>query len=206
MGDIYRILFSFSKKKTTKKLTNTYTFFSSVFNNDVVKEILFYSKNNYLDIIDSLIQNGKKDKFAFEKIQHLLSLFFLDLIPSNISITKNATSILAINYVSQIEDVLFNRFNENITIKQLAKILNLSVRQTSRIIQVYFHKPFSTLITDKKMIVACQMLSESNAKINKIVDYLNFSSESYFFRLFKKYYGCTPLKYRKEHMTKHDKA
>ena len=201
-GVSYRVLFSFSKKKSTKKLTNTYSFFNSIFNVDTIKQIETYYKNSYLDEIYHLIQNEKHDRFVYEKIKLLLNLFFFCFIPNESSITKNTTNLLNINYISQIEQIIFNHFNENITLKQLAKTLKLSVRQTSRIVQTYFHKPLSILLTDKKMIVACQMLTESNIKITKITEYLNFNSESYFFRLFKKYHGCTPLQYRIKHKNK----
>ena len=84
-------------------------------------------------------------------------------------------------------------------VEELAEILCLSVRQTARVLKKEYGKSFVELINDKRMEVAAALLKRSRLSVGEILRELNFETENYFYRLFKKYYGVTPLKYRKAH-------
>ena len=84
-------------------------------------------------------------------------------------------------------------------VEELAEVLCLSVRQTARVLKKEYGKSFVELINDKRMEVAAALLKRSRLSVGEILRELNFETENYFYRLFKKYYGVTPLKYRKAH-------
>ena len=110
---------------------------------------------------------------------------------------KESSNITLSSYLVKIDDFIFNHFNENITLKVLASSINLCTKQASRIIMKNYHKPLNHLITEKRLYVACTRLLETDKSIQDIIKELNFNSESNFFKLFKKYYGVTPLQYKK---------
>lgn len=69
----------------------------------------------------------------------------------------------------------------------------------------YFSKLFkkhigcnlSEYINSKKLEMACQFLLESDKSIESIGYEVGFNHKSYFYRVFKSYYGVTPEEYRK---------
>lgn len=193
-GISYRFLFSFSQKQNKGRTPKTFQFYKRLFNfhsapyvkNDIIK---------FCEIITNIRANKQYDLFADQKIIYLLQLILYNLIP-NTGKPSNST-ITNESYLMIIEDIIFNRYKENITLKQLAETLHLSPKQTSRILMNNYHKSFSELLTEKRLHVATQLLRETNIKISRIVEKLNFNSESYFFRLFKKYYKQSPSEYRK---------
>lgn len=48
------------------------------------------------------------------------------------------------------------------------------------------------------MEAACKMLKETGRAIDEIVYSVGFGDTQYFYKLFKKLNGCTPVKYRQE--------
>ena len=54
-----------------------------------------------------------------------------------------------------IEDAFFYRY-QTLTLTELAGLLNLSVRQTQRLLVSNFGKTFSQKLTDARMAAACQ--------------------------------------------------
>ena len=91
-----------------------------------------------------------------------------------------------------------NYSSKEACVEELAKELCLSVRQTSRILKREYGRSFVELVLEKRMEVASLLLKRSNLSVGEILRQVGFETENYFFRQFKKYYGVTPLKYRKE--------
>ena len=99
-------------------------------------------------------------------------------------------------YVSLIETYLQKNYAEKINLTTLAGELYLSTKQVSRIIKKEYNCTFSELINRKRMSAACMLLKNTDMKISDIIKQLNYTSENYFYVLFKKYYGVSPRKYR----------
>lgn len=95
-------------------------------------------------------------------------------------------------------DAIINQYQNDINLKSVANELCLSTKQASRIIKKNFKKSLSDLVTEKRLEVACNLLSHSDKSISEIVELINFSSETYFYYQFKKNYGCTPTEYRNQ--------
>ena len=58
---------------------------------------------------------------------------------------------------------------------------------------------FSEYVTIKKVEVAADMIRYSGSSILEISNILNFSTQSYFIKVFKKYTGTTPNEYKKKY-------
>ena len=78
----------------------------------------------------------------------------------------------------------------------LAQKLNLSPRQTERLIISIYGKTFREKRKEVRMITAANRLTASDATISTIAKDLNFSSAEHFSSAFKKYYGISPSAYR----------
>lgn len=195
IGDsCFRFLFSFSLNKKINA-SNTYSFFKKYFQYSANK-VICANIPFYLNIIKDLL-GRKSESFQSNKIELLLKLLFYEFLPQ-----KESSNITLSSYLVKIDDFIFNHFNENITLKVLASSINLCTKQASRIIMKNYHKPLNQLITEKRLNVACTRLLETDKSIQDIIKELNFNSESNFFKLFKKYYGVTPLQYKKSALKK----
>ena len=76
--------------------------------------------------------------------------------------------------------------------------LCLSKKQTARIIFEGYKASLSELINERRLAYALDLVTESDLSMSEIAERANFRSENYFFLRFKKAFGKTPLKYRKE--------
>ena len=65
------------------------------------------------------------------------------------------------------------------------------VKETRQTLTVFIHK----VLIEK----AQNLLAYSDYSLGEISTYLNFSSQSYFISIFKRYTGITPGQYRKMH-------
>lgn len=85
-----------------------------------------------------------------------------------------------------------------VTLDELSEKFHYSRRHLQRIIQ---KETGSTLIENLqswKISEAGKLLCETQLSISEIYTQLGFRSPNYFRRLFRDYYGVTPLQYRKE--------
>ena len=101
------------------------------------------------------------------------------------------------SFMPILEDAFFYRYS-TLTLNELAGLLNLSVRQTQRLLMTHFGKTFSQKLTDARMAAAFQFLENTRLTITEIAERLGFSSIEHFSAAFHRYTGRSPRAYRKE--------
>lgn len=101
--------------------------------------------------------------------------------------------------ISRVIDYIYHGKNKTLTLNQLASLVNL----TPKYLSALFHKETGQTLTvfiHKVLIEKAQnLLAYSDYSLGEISTYLNFSSQSYFISIFKRYTGITPGQYRKMH-------
>jgi len=110
----------------------------------------------------------------------------------------NAATIptsLETNYLI-IENSFLFEYN-TITLLTLSKRLNVSPRQTQRILLKNYHKNFQQKKLEAKMSAALFYLQKKDMSISSIAEQLGYSSVEHFSSSFKKYHGCSPSLYKK---------
>ena len=95
-----------------------------------------------------------------------------------------------------IEDAFFYRYR-SLTLDDLAGLLNLSVRQTQRLLQQNFGKTFSQKLTEARMAAASQYLLNTDLSVTEISERTGFSSIEHFSAAFHRFTGTSPRLYRK---------
>ena len=83
-----------------------------------------------------------------------------------------------------------------LTLQELARLLNLSVRQTQRLLRENFGKTFSQKLTEARMAAAWQYLSNTTLSVTDIAGRVGFSSVEHFSSAFRRFMGCSPRQYR----------
>lgn len=191
--DDYRILFSY--KINSEKMSSFANFFNSIFSAsspvaaDIDSSITVCFEQLFKLILVS-------DKLSDEIVTSVLKLIFYNIYSCNVDIENQKNIETRDSYLTTIDNLL-DDYQQNINLQTVAKALNLSTKQTSRIIRKNYRCTLAELVTMKKLGVACALLANSDLEVSDIVKHINFASESYFYHQFKKMYGCTPIKYRK---------
>lgn len=96
-----------------------------------------------------------------------------------------------------IEDAFFYRFR-TLTLTDLSRLLNLSTRQTQRLLQQNFGKTFSQKLTEARMAAASQYLLNTELSVTEISERTGFSSIEHFSAAFRRFTGRSPRMFRRE--------
>lgn len=168
------------------------------------------SHHDRLQEIKELYQQylpDSKSVWLSSKISAIAQLFFIDILetiapnpPISLKKTRNDTTPMLLEYL-----MLYSSEND-ITLSQLAKALNYSNEQTTRIIKKKFGKPFRSLIRDIKIEKAKIFLTQSDFKIEEIAINLGFETAKSFNASFQDSVGCSPTVYRQQNKAKKEKS
>lgn len=134
-----------------------------------------------------------------EKISHLLYLMFETLFESTNTSNEKLKNIpnKYSKYIHIIE-LYINNCESKMNLKELSDRLYLCPKQVSRIIQKEYKCSLSEIVNRRKLTMACALLKHTNLTVGQIASTVGYEYENYFFTLFKKSFGITPLQYRKE--------
>ena len=133
------------------------------------------------------------------EIMHLASLLFYgimcELLPQRHllkDINKGSTK-----HIYEIEQYINSHIKGKIMLSDIAAHISLSPRQVSRVINKEYGCSLTELVTDKRLGTAELLIKNTALHIGEIAKQTNLGSENYFYTLFKKRYGISPLQYRK---------
>ena len=110
--------------------------------------------------------------------------------------TKKTSSLTPDKALLLIDEAFLYGY-QNLTLDDLASQLNLSRRQTERLLMQYYGKTFQQKKADARMAAAVVLLKKQTS-ITRIAEALGYSSIEHFSASFKKYYGISPTAYRKQ--------
>lgn len=135
-----------------------------------------------------------------KQLQSLVQCILYEIISQESTAKTNKTKKNSIyeNRLINFETTMCSEFLNDITIEDIAQKLFLSTRQVSRLIKENYNKTFTQFLNEKRLEAACVLLKTTNLSISEISEKTHFISPSYFFRVFKKYYKTTPLKYKRD--------
>ena len=108
--------------------------------------------------------------------------------------TKPTTS----HYTEQCKDYIRKHYRESIRVNDVADLMGISPEYLSRL----FHKETGTTIQEFVNQIRCEraanLLSFSSSSLSEIAEYVHFPSQSYFGKMFRRFYHVTPGVYRKQ--------
>lgn len=96
-------------------------------------------------------------------------------------------------------DIISKRF-KYVTLNTVAEELNISPTYLSRLLKKSTGHNFKDIVTEKRIRVAKILLRNSAMKTFEIAERIGYSDPKYFFKMFKKKTGVTPVEYRKKHI------
>lgn len=97
---------------------------------------------------------------------------------------------------SYLIDSFFSNCHIDLTLEMLADTLNLSTKQTHRLLKKHFNTSFKHKLMHTRVEVAKDLLRTSSLSIERIAGDVGYSSTQYFCHLFQQKTGMTPSEYR----------
>lgn len=88
--------------------------------------------------------------------------------------------------------------NPLLSIEMMAEEVGMSVAYICRIYKQYTGKTINETLLNKRMEQARQLLTDSSLSVNEISEKVGFTGSSYFYRVFKKVNGVTPIEFRRK--------
>ena len=95
-------------------------------------------------------------------------------------------------------DYIEQHETDPIRLEQLAAVAGKSPSQAERIFRAALGMPPYRFVLNRKIELACQLLTETGMSIREIAFYLSFEDEFYFSGLFRRKMGVSPSQYRKQ--------
>ncbi len=89
-------------------------------------------------------------------------------------------------------------FDQALSIEDVASRVHLSVPYFSSCFKKLTGMNYSVYLREKRMEQACQLLTDTSLKVYDIAHRVGYSDEKHFSKMFSKFMGVSPNKYRKE--------
>ncbi|OEF27751.1 AraC family transcriptional regulator [Vibrio rumoiensis] len=109
------------------------------------------------------------------------------------------TDVVDNDHQDVLNHILFDvhqNFSQLLTLEMMASRANMSVSTFVRFFKRHMKQSFNQYLTQIRLGHACQLLIRSQKPITFIAEESGFHNQSNFNRLFKKYKGMTPAKFR----------
>lgn len=198
-GEHIALLFSMEKPK---KMTNAQQQIEHRLQNGICQLPLSDEAAFYAHML--VEKSGKVDAISEKEQQLLISLLFHSVMAMLLagSWEIEPAEKRAPKHIYEIESFINKNISGKITLKDVADHIFLSTKQVSRVIQKEYDCTLSELVTDKKLATAEMLIKHTDMRIEQIAQQVNLGSTNYFFTVFKKRYGLSPLQYRKNSIEK----
>jgi len=173
-----------------------------------IREMLEKSKRGIL--FSKELAESNKDRIiqlsehkGFDSLLDFLSLLY------DLAISRNQSVLASPSYSGQfdpsksqrlglINDYLNKNLANNIKLKEVADLINMSETAFSHYFKKRTQRSFSDYITDLRIGNAARLIIETDKSISEICYECGFNNNSYFNRVFKKQKGCTPGEFRNQ--------
>ena len=145
-------------------------------------------------VCSSLLRDGKND-YLLEQSVRMLVCYLCELTDAPDTPAEGST------YVEKTKKKILKYIRTSYstaTLTELAEYLGLSAPYLSRWICANFGVSFKDLLMKERFSVACDLLRTTDTPIGEVLVHVGYENSSYFHKEFKKRFGTTPGKYRKQ--------
>ncbi len=104
-----------------------------------------------------------------------------------------------IQYSQLIQDALIyikSNYKDEITLQSVADFLAVNSSYLSRLLKKEVEKTFSDLVLEERMEMAKVLLKNPRMRLNEIANEIGYKEYAYFYQVFRKSQGLTPMEYR----------
>lgn len=162
--------------------------------------LLFHTKDvvPLENLLENLIWNMLVRRHGMNAInQTTMGLLFMNLSALSNEIRETEASGRSQTLLSVLEYIDKNYRDGTLT--DAASRLGYSDYYLSRLLTNGTGKNFRQLLQQRKLQQAVYLLENTTLSADRIMEEIGYDNSSYFYRIFREVYGCTPKQYRKEH-------
>lgn len=142
---------------------------------------------------DSLLSEEILDRF--ESREEIIIYLYTTII--NIFKLEKKDVLSTVNKIRLAMKYIQAHFYEDIIVNELAYMFAMNPNYFSKVFKKEMGTTVINYISDLRIKNACELLKETNASIIEIAKSVGYQDNQYFYRVFKKKTGRTPLAYRK---------
>jgi AraC family transcriptional regulator len=99
-------------------------------------------------------------------------------------------------WLEQARQLMRDRFNETLTLTEIAEIVGVSPTYLAQMFHKYYQSTVGDHLRRLRLEFACREMVASNSPLCQIALAAGFSDQSHLSRLFKRYMGIAPARYR----------
>ena len=147
-----------------------------------------------LSASDLLIRNCE----ALQDVQSILRLQIDLLLTYTEQVARLRTGGKTTPLALQVSAWVQNHLSEPVDTGKMARAFHFSRPHLSRKFRLETGMTLTDFILRKKSEEAGRLLTYTDKSLTSVSEYLGFSSQSHFARVFKKYMGMTPAEYRRQ--------
>ena len=159
------------------------------------------TQKDILKVVNSFFDCLQSERPGYESIPSGYLLVIFGLIEKNKLYTQKeilpAKKRVRTEKLEIILDLMRRKYSTDISLEEMADAAGFSPKYFCRIFREMTGKAPVEYLNWFRVNRACSMLRESNEKLQDISRKCGFKDFSYFIKIFHKYKGTTPLKYRR---------
>jgi len=181
-----------------EKLEN-FPFFSCTQNSPVITIPHDYcgKLENFFKEISGDYHSDKLMKY--QKICSMLNVLYIELsrlyLSPGVMVKQNHSNL---RKFKKLEGLINSHYKKIKYPSDYAEMMHMSAKNLNRISKLSLNKTITELIAARIVLEAKRMLMHSTHTVSQIADELGYYENSYFFRMFKKNTGQTPLEFLKK--------
>lgn len=153
------------------------------------------------NLSDMIITQTEQKTKGFEAVVKLLFQTAVAFLSTKYAQFESSAS-QNLEMIANAFDYLESRFSEELTVRDLAEHLSVSVRHLERLFQKYCRESPLERLTELRMAEALRLLAYTQEPVSEVALRCGFSDPSYFSRAFKARYKVSPRRYRELTSTK----
>lgn len=157
--------------------------------------------------LDHLLHNNNSPESTWKKEKAILTLTellltFLELPSECFEYKKDKVYTPKEKHVYDIINYLTSNYNQTITLEALSQCFYIDKHYLCHIFKEITGMTIVGFLNTKRLSEAERMLLYTDYSITKICQNIGFNSISYFIKLFKQYYNCSPSQFKKNMASK----
>ena len=141
--------------------------------------------------------NENEWAYEFNLRQQLIEVWLELYEMSRSIISKECMKKSTDDKVKEMMEYIHTHYYEKINVEQIASSVNVSKRVCFRLFQDNIHMTPLEYMTSYRLRKACARLTETTETITQIAYNCGLGRSSYFGKMFREHFGCTPAQYRK---------
>ena len=150
------------------------------------------------NLFEQMLYEVRSNEYGSDAVcQKLLEILILKIVRSQHVRPIPASTLRMTKECAQIKAYLDTNYADHITLDTLTALTHMNKYYMAHSFTKYTGLSPIQYLNERRLEVACGLLTETDLSVSEIAASTGFSSQSYFTQIFRKKYGTTPGNWRK---------